>query len=183
MDSDATEPSVEVVEWAKELVAAPLTADVVRRLVGILRDRGDARAEMAAWALRFGELAPESRQDGLHALLEVMIDDSRSERVRGQVAEAVGEQLQFSGDAHMRATAVDLLTEALSDGSALVRFWSAFALGKPSATSAVPALRQLVADQTLVARWWTISEEASDAIDVIEGRAPPSRQPRSAGAP
>lgn len=178
VESDANEPSMEIVEWAKELVAAPLTAEVARPLVGILRSRGDARAEMAAWALGFGELAPESRQDGLDALLDVMIDESRSDRVRGQVAEAVGEQLQFSRDAHMRARAVDVLTGTLSDGSALVRFWSAFALGKLGATSALPTLRQLVGDQTLVPGWWTVGEEVSDAIDVIAGRTPPSPEPR-----
>ena len=174
----ANEPSIEVVEWAKELVAAPLTGDVGARLLRILQSPGDARSEMAAWALGFGGLAAESRQDVLHALLGVMIDDTRPDRLRGQAAEAVGEQLQFSSDEETSEEAVDLLTRMLSDESPVVRFWSAFALGKLGATSALPALRQLAADEALVAGWWTVGEEASDAIDVIEGRTPPPRHRR-----
>ena len=126
----------------------------------------------------FGELAPEARGDVVDALLSVLVDEGRHERLRGQVAEAIGEQLEFRPDERVRRVATDLLTNLLNDANATVRFWSAIALGKRSAVSALPALRALAADLSMVTGWWTVGEEATDAIDTIEGRTPPPRHRR-----
>jgi len=57
----------------------------------------------------------------------------------------------------------------------MVRFWSAFALGKLRSRRAVAHLRDLLTDATGVPGWWSVGEEAFDAIEVIEGRTPPER--------
>jgi hypothetical protein len=43
----------------------------------------------------------------------------------------------------------------------------------------VPVLRELAADDTAsFGNWWTVGEEASDAVDWIEGREPSGRSMR-----
>lgn len=166
---------MEDVEWAKGIIEAPLTVQTANHLVEIVRDRMDSRAEMAAWALGFGELPDEARGGVLDALLDVVTDETHSERLRGQAAEAIAECLEYSADAEARDRASDLLIDLLRDASPTVRFWAAFALGKLRAASALPALRELKADSALAPGWWTVGDEAADAIEAIEGRPPPAR--------
>jgi hypothetical protein len=45
-------------------------------------------------------------------------------------------------------------------------------------TAAVPLLRKLKTDTTSVPGWWTVGEEAADAIETIEGRQPSERVAR-----
>jgi hypothetical protein len=60
-----------------------------------------------------------------------------------------------------------------------VRFWSAFALGSMRYHAALPVLRKLAAGDTAsFGNWWTVGEEASDAVDWIEGHEPPGRSMR-----
>jgi hypothetical protein len=175
-------PDAETVEWAKALVAAGFTPAVVVELVGLLRSGPDDRAEMAAWALAFGDIPVEMRSTAIDRLLEVMGDRNRREAVRGQAVEAAAEQLEFSEpDDPLRRAAEALMTELVEDPSPVVRFWASFGLGKLKAKSALPVLRLLVDDATPVPRWWTVGEEASDAIDLIEGRRPPNRVPAGPG--
>jgi HEAT repeat protein len=106
----------------------------------------------------------------------VLVDATRPGPVRGQVAEAVAEQLEFSD--HLDPARMDTearLIDMLDDPSALVRFWCAFGLGKLRTTAAVPLLRKLKTDTTSVPGWWTVGEEAADAIETIEGRQPSER--------
>ena len=175
MALSSDEQSIEIIEWAKDLVAVPLTEEVAAALIEIVRSRQDDRAEMAAWALGFGELAPASLTGVVEALCSVIGDTARPVQVRAQAAEAVAQQLEDCAGHRLRPVATDLLIEMLSDASAAVRFWSAFGLGKLRAAAAVPALRSLVDDETPLTGWWTVGEEAIDAIDTIEGRTPPER--------
>ena len=109
-------------------------------------------------------------------MLDVLSDTDRTGRVRGQAAGAIAEQLEFSSSADpMRRVAEATLLELLHDPSPMVRFWSAFALGKLRTTAALPVLQELKKDRTPVPLWWTVGEEASDAIELIEGRHPPAR--------
>lgn len=176
VDSDAQGPFADTVEWAKRLVATGLTEEIVVELIELLRRATDGRAEMAAWALGFGEVPGHLRESTVHALLEVLIDMTRAEAVRGQVAEAVAEQLAFSrGVDPLRRAAETRLIETLTDASSEVRFWSAFALGTLRTRRALPQLRTLTGDETPLPGWWTVGEEAADAIDRIDGREPPDR--------
>jgi hypothetical protein len=176
VDADADEPSIEIVEWAKALIAAPLSDVAVADLMGLAQDRDAGRAQMAAWALGFGEIPAHLETRALEALMAMLGDTSRSGVIRGHAAEAIGERLQFSGPDDPGREAAELrFVQLLSDASPDVRFWSAFGLGKLRTRHAVPALRKLTNDDTAVVGWWTVGEESADAIDIIEGREPPER--------
>jgi hypothetical protein len=173
---DPQRPSPETVEWAKALVAAGLTDDVVAQLLGQVRQGADHRAEMAAWAFAFGDIPPHLRNDTLQSLLEVLAGGSRRAEVRGQVAEAVAEQLEFADETDpLRRAAEAALMDLLDDENPIVRFWGAFGLGKLKTRTALPLLHALTSDDTPVPRWWTVGQEAADAIEWIEGRVPPGR--------
>lgn len=173
---DAEEPSIEVVEWAKALIAVPLAEEAAVDLIGLVQDRDAGRAQMSAWALGFAQIPANLETQALEALLEMLGDTSRSGVVRGHAAEAIAERLQFSEPLDPDRHAAELrLVDLLSDASPAVRFWSAFGLGKLRTKDAVPALRNLTDDDGAVTGWWTVGEEAADAIDMIEGREPPER--------
>ena len=169
-------PSSDTVDWGKALVAAGFTDDVVAELLELVRYGTDDRAEVAAWAFAFGEIPEHLRIDTLKSLLDVLPDTGRPHEVRGGVAEAIAEQLEFSDETDpLRRAAEAVLIALLQDDSAIVRFWAAFALGKLKTERALPALEALTDDDAPVPRWWTVGEEAADAIDWIEGRVPPGR--------
>ena len=163
-------------EWAKTLIAAPLTEPETDELIEAARSAEPDGAQMAAWALGFGEIPENLLLGAVRALLDVLVDSTCPGPVRGQAAEAVAEQLEFSD--HLDPARLDAetsLTDMLNDPSAQVRFWCAFGLGKLQTTAALPTLRALTVDTTSVPGWWTVGEEASDAINTIEGRQPPER--------
>jgi HEAT repeat protein len=101
-------------------------------------------------------------------LIKQISDNTELPRVRGEVAEAlanIGNQGLKPGQ---KNPAVQPLIAALSDPSAEVRFWAAFALGKIGDSRALPALRQLVkTDHTVLPNWWSVNKEAADAIKEI----------------
>lgn len=164
------------IEWAKSLVAAGLTDDVVAELLELVRHGSDDRAEMAAWTFAFGDIPPDLRSDTLRGLLDVVTDTDRHAELRGQAAEAVAQQLEFSDNTDpLRQAAEAALIELLSDDSPIVRFWGAFGLGTLKTRAALPLLEALAGDNTPVPRWWTVGEEAADVIEWIEGRVPPGR--------
>ena len=73
-----------------------------------------------------------------------------------------------------------MLIEHLVDRDPDVRFWCAYAVGELRTKAAVPVLRQLVNDRTVVPQWWSVGLEARDALDVIAGGTWPDRiGPRS----
>jgi HEAT repeat protein len=66
--------------------------------------------------------------------------------------------------------AMKSLLVGLRDASPQVRFWSAFALGNMRAREALPELRRLAAtDREICPGWWTVGEEATDAIVTVTG--------------
>jgi HEAT repeat protein len=169
-------PSHKTVEWGKALVAAGFTDEIVAELLELVRHGTDDRAEVGAWAFAFGEIPQRLRIGTLRSLLDVLADSGRPAEVRGGVAEAVAEQLEFSEETELlRRAAEAVLIGLLDDDSAVVRFWAAFGLGKLKTPAALPALQALTGDDTPVPRWWTVGEEAADAIEWIEGRVPPGR--------
>jgi HEAT repeat protein len=89
--------------------------------------------------------------------------------VRGQAAES----LAYSRDKR----ACKFLISALSDPSAEVRFWAAFALGQIRCHAALRHLRRLAhSDKRRLRGWWGVGKEAADAINEIlygPGGVPP----------
>src|SRR5262249_7396979 len=94
------------------------------------------------------------------ALLALLADTNEPPAIRGEAAEAIGHLDALEG--------VGGLTAGLGAPEADVGFWSAFALGRLGAAEALPPLRRLQADETIVTGWWSVGVEATDAIANIE---------------
>jgi HEAT repeat protein len=132
--------------------------------------------------LRSARLPEHLRGEVAETLLGVLGDVSRAESIRGRAAEALAEHLEFVQSTDPRRHPAETqLIEMLTDASAVVRFWSAFALGTLRSTAALPHLRALAGDNTAVPGWWTVGEEAADSIDWIEGREPRERDKPQGG--
>jgi HEAT repeat protein len=116
--------------------------------------------EAAAYALRgyFFEQHIDNRI--LAALIRVVGNPDEHPGVRGQAAESLARSRS--------KRACNPLIRALSDPSAEVRFWAAFALGQIRCQAALPHLRRLArSDRRRLRGWWTVSKEAADAINQI----------------
>ncbi|MGH3849559.1 MAG: hypothetical protein ACRDRT_07645, partial [Pseudonocardiaceae bacterium] len=96
MSADPTRPSTDTVEWAKALVADPLSEGATHGLIEFLRCREIGWAKMAAWALGVGEIPEHLRGGAIRALLELMSDIAQPSAVRAQAAEAAAGQLECS---------------------------------------------------------------------------------------
>ena len=152
---------------------------VIMPLLDIMRKgaRADHR-EAAGYALSFLMTASYSRylRPVLEAYLDVLNDENEAPAVRAQVCEGLN-YIEW-GD-HRRRLArrvIASLLRALGDASPEVRFWACFAIGKFGVRRALPALKALSEkDNTLVPGWWTVGEEAADAITKINGGEPPDR--------
>lgn len=95
-------------------------------------------------------------------LLSVLHNKAEQPKVRAQAAEA----LAWFGD--RRKSVIDALIAGLKDTSVEVRFWSAYALGELKAKRAVNELERMAKDDDVLPGWWSISEEASNAIGRIK---------------
>jgi hypothetical protein len=102
-------------------------------------------------------------------LLAIVTDDGLPPSQRGFAAEAVGEQLEFARRGRLRSLAISRLIDALGDPEPEVRFWAAFSLGTLRAARARGHLVRLTADPTPVPGWWSVGNEAHDAIRRIDG--------------
>lgn len=109
--------------------------------------------------------------------IECLQNVNEAENVRSQAAEALG---MLYGNAVKRSSdyrsAEAVLLTSLSDSSPAVRFWCCFALGCMKSKRAMKQLSRLKSsDKSLYPGWWFVREEASDALDMIQGRIPPDR--------
>jgi HEAT repeat protein len=102
----------------------------------------------------------------IETLLRVLQNKVEQPKVRGQAAEA----LAWFDDRSKRV--IDALIDGLEDASVEVRFWSAFALGELKIRRAVNKLERLAAeDDEVLPGWWSVSKEASDALDRIRSKS------------
>ena len=163
---------VEVVEAAKQLINLRLRQSV-RPLVRLLQKGRTAHVrENACYALGWMGFPHLNR-----VFIDCLRNGKESEQVRGQAAEAL-EMLHANGRPESRhyQIAEDALLASLSDSSPTVRFWCSFALGCMGSKRAVGSLSRLKRfDRGLCPGWWYVREEASDALDMIQGREPPHR--------
>jgi HEAT repeat protein len=102
------------------------------------------------------------------------IGDDRALGPLTETAQRIGDDIEVRSHAlealgHLMHTgAVSALVPCLSDESASVRFWAAFALGNVGGDDVVPELQKLAdADHAVVPGWWAVSKEAADAIERI----------------
>lgn len=99
-------------------------------------------------------------QESLAQLIRTLIDTNEDPIVRGMAAEAL---INFRN-----SSTIPSLIASLSDEASEVCFWAAFALGQLSAKEALPELKRLAeTDHTEGSDWYKVSQEATDAIRII----------------
>lgn len=153
-----------------------------RHLIALLLDsqRASEQRYAAGYALAFTNCALRDPRV-IDAFVTVVQDQQVASNVRGVVAEGLGNMFGGCfggpGDQESRYDETgEVLMGLLHDPAPEVRFWAAFAVGGLRYRPALPALKQLArTDTAWFGGWWTVGEEASDAIDRIEGREPPVR--------
>ena len=170
-------------ERAKELSLARLGGATINELLAKpYSDLGAIEAEAAMWALSFGTVPRRRLEDVCRSLLDIAENNTLPPDVRAQAAEGVANHLAASKQSRLRRVAVTRLSRLLRDPAVQVRFWSVFALGQLGGRQARAAVRPLLADTALLPGWWTVGEEASDALLQIDGQHPPDR-PRAGAEP
>ncbi len=140
---------------------------VRRGLERLLTSQGSPRVRaQAAWALGFHPQGAEA----VDSLLRTLGDLRDDPDIRAHAAEALGHMADRLGD--READVLAALLRSLTDTSAYVRFWSAFALGNLGDPRAIPALERLAErDTQSVPGWWSIRKEALDSIEQIRRAA------------
>ena len=134
-----------------------------------------AKGEAALYGLTFVKLQRRNSDRIVRSLIEILNDKQLDAAVRAQAPEGIGVHIRPKRRA-LRRVAVTALRRQLRDESPEVRFWSTFGLAMLNAREACCDLRFLQADNAVVSGWWTVGDEASDALDLIERRDPPDRR-------
>lgn len=161
----------DVWEQAKALEnAGRLRGKTIDDLLATARRGQLPGAQAAVHALGFGRVPSKRLAEVVSALIHLLDDVDLPVDVRAQAAEALGDQLQMTKRSALQRVAVTHLIRQLDDRAPELRFWSAFSLGKLGAKRARKPLRQLLADESIAEGFWTVSKEASDALDRIDGR-------------
>lgn len=111
----------------------------------------------------------------LETLLDVAENQQEYPEIRGQALENVGSALMLEG--HKRHSLVQRIIGLLGDPEADVRFWAIYALWQMRARIAIPILERMTDDLGKPHRFWTVGEEASDALgELRDGRPSADRQ-------
>ncbi|MCY1042378.1 HEAT repeat domain-containing protein [Corallococcus sp. bb12-1] len=125
----------------------------------------------------------ETRQGLLYALcwhgdlgtwdlmIHILADPQEAPKVRGQAAEGLSYMfMSVRTDSREFEAAVHALRGALKDPSPEVRYCAVNALGATGHPPLIPVLQAMGEDRTPVPGWMgTVSEEASRAIEALEG--------------
>jgi HEAT repeat protein len=155
---DAVADADAVVRWeAAKALTALGDKRAVPPLIALMQGTGESGQRTAAayvlgWLYDARAVVP---------LVHVLRNTQEAPELRGQAAEA----LAYIGNRR----AVPALLVALEDPSPEVRLWSAFALGELRDQRAVSPLERLAATDTApVPGWWTVGEEAREALKRLE---------------
>lgn len=109
-------------------------------------------------------------------LVEVAANPTLAASVRGYALEGLtGINRELYPELYQRT--VTVILHALDDGEAEVRFWACFAVAGLKIREALDKLRLLQTDRAIVPGWWSVGEEAEDAITLLNGGEPPLRNP------
>ena len=149
----------------KELLAIMFT--------GTAAHSRDAAAYALSWMSR-------PRHDEIYpALLRIAGDRRRPETLRGQAFEGIAYH-RLSRRHHLWPHSLKVIRAGLADASGHVVFWACFAAGHMFARELLPTLTRLRdTDKRVEPGWWSIADEASDAISAIHGLPSPDRTPIS----
>lgn len=117
--------------------------------------------------------------------VKVAGDSEEFGEIRGQALEGVaGLVIGLERRSVRYGRLVARLSELLESPSPDVRFWACFAAAAANCTPLLPALRKLVSDQEVAWCFWSVGEEAEDAIAMIEtGRCESTRNSKRPGQP
>jgi len=98
--------------------------------------------------------------------------------VRAQALEGLGNKLSQEVALNLYQEAVTVIIGVLDDAEAEIRFWACFAVSALELKEALPKLEILARnDRAIVLGWWSVGEEAEDAITLMNGGEPPLRKP------
>lgn len=151
---------------ALEMIGGASTVPIFLR--SLHEDPDPEVREQAAHGLGF---LFDSRYDDqvFEPLLAALENEEEAVGVRAQAAESLGNILGYADRRTRRfKRAQAALLRALDHPDPAPRFWAAFALGKMRSRAALPRLREMAEHDTVVCPlWWTVAEEASDAIHCI----------------
>ncbi|EKQ66571.1 hypothetical protein OsccyDRAFT_5056 [Leptolyngbyaceae cyanobacterium JSC-12] len=147
-------------------------------LLSILATSSDpAQRNSVVYTLSFlsaSQVTPEV----IRVLTKVAANQVEAPSVRAQALEGLGNNLSYELAANLYQEAVTVIIEALDDSEAEVRFWACFAVSAIKIEEALPKLEILAqTDNTIVEGWWSVGEEAEDAITLMNGGEPPLRKP------
>lgn len=151
--------------------AASLSSIMTQRhlgpLLSILETSFDpVQRESVVYALSFqsdSEITPQV----IRVLTDVATHQGEAPSVRAQALEGLGNQLSQELP-NLYQEAVNAILTALDDSEAVIRFWACFAAGCLKSKEALSKLQFLAQnDKTFVEGWWTVSQEAEDAIALI----------------
>ncbi len=137
----------------------------------------------------------------VRTLIQIATNPLEPAFVSAQALEGLGNQLSKKSPKDLFRQAVSAIIQSLDHSEAEIRFWACFAVGaiarQPSRETAqqiaqqtaqqtartitlkqaLPKLQSLAQnDRTIVPGWWSVGEEAEDAIARINGQEPPLRQ-------
>ncbi|QZZ21715.1 HEAT repeat domain-containing protein [Leptothermofonsia sichuanensis E412] len=169
--------------------AASLSSIMTQRhlssLLSILETSSDpAQRESVVYALSF-QLDSQIASHVIRVLTDIATNRVEAPSVRAQALEGLGNQLsqelfsqELSASSSQYQETVSAILQALDDSETVIRFWACFAVGRLKIEEALPKLQLLAqSDKTHVEGGWSVSEEAEDAITLINGEEPPLRQP------
>jgi HEAT repeat protein len=115
----------------------------------------------------------------IDTFVQVLRDTGEMETVRGQAAEALGMFFDENFEqTDSYCTAESALLEQIVDSSSVVRFWCCYGLGNMRSHRAIEQLNAIrEQDHVLCPGWWSVSEEAEDALARIAGQPALDRVP------
>lgn len=164
-------------------------ADHLKAMVSMLETSQDPqRREAILYGLAFAfsaETAVEAQVT--NAFIHIANQPHERPLVRAQAFEGIANHLGVTdADADLLPASIydraaEVTLKCLTDVEPEVRFWACFAAGQLRLHQAIPQLQQLAQHDPAIAQdFWSVSEEAEDAITLIQGHSPPERTAYSA---
>jgi HEAT repeat protein len=147
-------------------------------LVAILAERHDLdRRYSVVYALSFLPHCPTT-DEIIRVLTDIVADKTELAKIRAQALEGLGNKFDRAAATDVNLRASNEILSALADPDPEVRFWACFAAGAIELNEALPQLQVLArTDETIVPGWWSVGEEAVDAMTKLAGGIPPLRHP------
>jgi HEAT repeat protein len=159
---------------AAKALSAVRDEGTIRKVEHVLRRNSEEKARAAAaYVLGF------AGDSGVAPVLSgILADRDESVAVRAYAAEALGHLLQHEP---VLAEVRLAIRAGLGDPAAEIRFWSAFAAGVLELHETRGMLERLAGtDHAEVEGWWSVAEEATWALRVLDGEEDPPLPSHSA---